>query len=361
MNDVTQTASTDIIFEQRARIGHVLLNRPKALNALTADMCEALLAQLRAWREDSDIHAVLIRGAGEKAFCSGGDVIRLYEDGRAKGPYPRRFYWSEYRCDTAIRLFPKPFVALVDGIVMGGGVGVSFNGSHRVVTERTTFAMPETGIGLFPDVGGTYFLPRLSGRTGIYLGLSGRRLKAADCATLGLAHAFVPQAQADALVAALAVEATADHAHVSEIIRRFAGIPEGGVIPAERADIDRHFGHDTIEAILMSLDGDGSDWAVKTAKDLRGKSPLSLKVTMRQLHEGATVSFLDAMRLEWRLASRFAADHDFYEGVRALLVDKDMTPHWRPATLAEVTPAMVDAYFAPLPGGELDLSDIMGG
>ena len=352
---------SDIEFTVNGNIGHILLNRPKALNSLTLEMCELLLPKLQEWAGDDNVKAVVIRGAGEKAFCAGGDVIRLYEDGRKGGSYPRTFYNVEYRCNTLIKRFPKPYISLIGGIVMGGGVGVSVHGSFRVVTERTVFAMPETGIGLFPDVGGTSFLPRLEGAIGMYLGLTGRRLKGAECVALGLAEAFVPSDRLDALEAKLAAEASDETSQIASIVESFSASVEDVAITAERAAIDEHFSLESVEEIIASLEADDSEWAAAQAKTLRQKSPLSLKVTYRQINEGASLEFEDCMRLEWRLANRFAVDNDFYEGVRALLVDKDMKPQWKPATLDEVDAAKVDSYFEPLLGNELDLSEIVGG
>jgi enoyl-CoA hydratase len=344
----------EIVFAEKGALGTVLLNRPKALNALTVSMVESFTQQLRAWAEDDRIKAVSVRGAGGKAFCAGGDIIRLYEDGKAGGPYPRQFYWNEYRNDTLIKRYPKPYVAIMDGIVMGGGVGVSVHASHRIATERTMFAMPETGIGLFPDVGGTYFLPRLPSGLGLYLGLTGRRLTGADCIAIGLADVFIPRERIDAFEAALA------GGDVDGTIKSFATDFAAAPISAELAQIERYFGSDTVEGVLQALEADTSDWAKATAASIRQKSPMSLKVAARQMKEGINLSFEDCMRLEWRVANRFIDGHDFYEGVRALLVDKDMTPRWRPAALAEVSDAEVERYFAPLPGKELDLSDIPG-
>jgi len=354
-------SEAEITCEVRGSTGFVFLNRPKALNALTASMCDALFVQLQAWRADDRVGAVVIRGAGEKAFCAGGDVIRLYEDGRSGGTYPRDFYRAEYRCDTLIKNYPKPYVPVIDGIVMGGGVGVSVHGSYRIATDRTIFAMPETGIGLFPDVGGTYFLPRLPGALGLYLGLTGRRLTGADCVAIGLAEAFVKHDDVEALAQCLIDEAPRHLTDIRSIAEKFATPIEAAPITRERELIDRHFAAASIEDILRSLSKDTSAWARATRDGLLQKSPLSLKVTFRQMAEGPTLSFEDAMRLEWRLASRFAADHDFYEGVRALLVDKDMKPNWRPARLEDVTESQVEGYFAPLPDGELDLTGLTPG
>lgn len=356
MNDTS--ADNEIVFTQRGGVAHILLNRPKALNALTNEMCQALLPQLQTWQADPAVKTLVITGAGEKAFCSGGDVVSLYKDRIAGGKLALVFWHKEYQMNAQIKHFGKPYIALLDGYVMGGGVGVSIHGSHRVVTDRTTFAMPETFIGLFPDVGGTYFLPRLPGAVGTYLGLSGRRLKAADCIALGLAQHYVPHGRVHELERAL--EAAVTHADVTRIIEGFAQPAGDAPINAQRAEIDRHFGKDSVEEVFDSLAADRGPWAAELLAQLRKYSPLAMKVTFKQIRMGRDMAFDDCMRLEWRIASRMAPGgdmgHDFYEGVRALLVDKDNAPRWRPATLAEVTDSMVDAYFAPLPGAELDLA-----
>jgi enoyl-CoA hydratase len=320
----------EILFEKRGSIGRILMNRPKALNALTLNMCELMHPRMKAWATDSAVKAVVIRGAGEKAFCAGGDVVRLYEDGRAGRPYPYDFWRTEYRLNTYIKRYPKPYVALIDGISMGGGVGVSEHGSHRVVTDRTTLAMPETGIGLFPDVGGTYFLPRLPGAVGTYLGLTGRRLKGPDCVALGLADAFVKHDRIEGLEADLAAKATGDADAISRIIESHAEQVAPPPIVAERDAMDKHFSKNTIEQIVESLASDGGEWAKAQLATLKGKSPLSMKITLRQIRTGANLSF-----------------------------EEDNAPKWEPATIEGVTAAMVDAFFAPLPPNEeLDLSNI---
>ncbi len=352
------TVPAEIEFSQKGAIGYILLTRPKALNALTLGMCELLLPQLRAWKSYPAVKAIVVRGGGEKAFCAGGDIVRLYEDGRARKPYPRDFWRIEYRCNVLIKRFPKPYVALVDGIAMGGGVGLSVHGSYRVATDCTTFAMPETGIGLFPDVGGSYFLPRMPGATGMYIALTGKRLKGADCVALGLAQAFVPRDR----LADLETGLTQTHGtleDIDRIVKGFAQPVTDAPIESERANIDKHFGKDSVEAIIDSLAADGGEWATAKRETLKIKSPLSLKVTFQQVKIGGTLSMEDCMKMEWRMANRFSLAQDFYEGVRALLIDKDNKPQWAHTTLAEVTDAEVNAYFAPMPGDELDLSDIV--
>lgn len=340
----------EVLFEQRGAAGLITLNRPKALNALTRDMCLRMKAQLARWASEPAVSAVVIRGAGERGFCAGGDIRALYDSGKAGTPYALDFYRDEYRLDAAIKHFPKPYLALVHGIVMGGGVGVSVHGSHRIAGESAVFAMPETGIGLFPDVGGSHFLPRCPGQTGMYLALTGARLKTADCLYAGIATHFVPQAQWEALIEKLAAGASPDQA--------LAGLADSvpdTFLETHRSSIDRIFALESVEAVLAALDADGTDWAGETAKTMRGKSPTSLKVTFRQIREGAKLAFDDCMRMEYRMVNRIVAGHDFYEGVRAAIIDKGGAPKWQPADLAGVGDADVDAYFAPLGDKELTL------
>jgi enoyl-CoA hydratase len=348
---MTESPTDDILFDVTAGVGRVVLNRPKALNALTHEMCVRFRQKLVDWAADDAVRALVIQGAGDKAFCAGGDIRKLYDEGRAGGDYPFAFYSDEYRLNAAVYHFPKPYVAVLNGIVMGGGVGVSAHGSHRVVSDNVMFAMPETGIGLFPDVGGSYFLPRCPGQIGLYLGLTGARLKAADLRYAGLAEAYVPAARLDEFVTALS-EAGRD---VESVVAAFATDAGPAPLAEHRDAIDRHFGHGSVEAIVDSLQNDPSDWAAKTARTIAGKSPTSLKVTFRQLREGAAKDFDDCMRMEWRMVNRIIAGHDFYEGTRAVVIDKDQAPDWRPARLEDVTAADVVAYFAPLPDGDLDL------
>ncbi len=347
----------EIIFEQKGQLGVITLNRPKALNALTHEMAIALDEQLQAWAADDGIQAALIKGTGEKSFCAGGDIVKLYNEGKAGGDYPARFYHDEYLCNARVKHFPKPYIAFIDGIVMGGGVGVSVHGSHRIATERTMFAMPESGIGLFPDVGGTYFLPRCPGEIGMYLGLTGARLKAADTIFAGVANAYINSANLDGLEQSLgSMTFSADpHGDVAQLIAVYEERPEGTALKDLSAKIDQHFAFDSVEEILESLDSDADEWAAKTAKGLRSKSPTSMKVTCRQIREGATRDFDDCMKLEWRLVNRIIKGTDFYEGTRAVVIDKDQSPVWSPASLDAVSKEDIDVYFSPLDSGELDL------
>lgn len=348
----------EIRFEHRGRLAVVTLNRPQALNALSLGMCQALDARLRAWRNDPAVAAVLIRGAGERAFCAGGDIRWLYQVLCSEGVAAAvRFYAVEYPMNARLHHFPKPYVALLDGITMGGGVGVSAHGSHRIVTGRTQWAMPETGIGFFPDVGGTYVLPRLPGAIGMYLGLTGARLGAADCLHAGIGTHHVPSDRLDDLEAALAA---ADwdgdpFAVVERVLERFHTDPGHPSLHDLQARIDRCYGRASLADVLAALAEEPSGWGRGQIEGLETRSPTSLAVTFRQLREGAGMDFDAAMRLEYRLVHRFMAGHDFREGVRALIIDKDNRPRWQPARLADVSPGTVDSYFAPLPEGDLDL------
>jgi enoyl-CoA hydratase len=350
--------SDEIRLERRGGLVVVTLNRPRALNAMSFAMCRAIDDGLRAWEADPLVHAVVIKGAGERAFCAGGDIRWLYDaltsEGAAK---PLAFYAVEYPMNARLHHFTKPYIALLDGITMGGGVGISVHGSHRIVTERTVFAMPETAIGFFPDVGATYFLPRLRGALGLYLGLTGDRLMAADCLWAGLGSRYMPGARLDALETALAETDLSGDAHhaVDAVLERFA--EDAGPAPlAQMVDrIDVCFDQADLGAVLAALDAEPSGWGAARLEQLATKSPTSLAVAFRQLRAGASLEFDDAMRLEYRLVHRFVAGHDFREGVRALIVDKDNRPAWRPGRLEEVTAADVEAYFEPLPDGELRL------
>jgi enoyl-CoA hydratase len=339
----------------------VTLNRPRALNALSLAMCQALDAGLIAWRADPEVRAVLIKGAGERAFCAGGDIRALHEILTTEGVAAAAgFYALEYPMNARLHHFPKPYIALLDGITMGGGVGVSIHGSHRVVTERTLFAMPETMIGFFPDVGATYVLARLPGSVGLHLGLTGAGLGAADCRAIGIGTHTTASERLAALEQALAeADLSRDaFAAVDRVLERFRVDPGPATLPALRARIDRCYGRPSLEEVLAALADEPSGWGAAQLEQLESKSPTSLAVTFRQLGAGATLDFDAAMRLEYRLVHRFLAGHDFREGIRALIIDKDNRPRWRPELLAEVTPAAIDAYFAPLPDGDLMFGEL---
>ncbi len=299
---------------------------------------------LDAWATDPAVTRVVVQGAGERAFCAGGDIRRIHEEGSA-GRYAEAetFFREEYELNALIQRYPKPYIALIDGIVMGGGVGVSLHGSHRVAAERTTFAMPETGIGFFPDVGATHALPRLPGFVGTYLALTGERIGQGDVLAFGLAtHAAPPRASPRSVTRSL---------RAGRSRRRSAReAPAPGPLHAERALVESCFSADSVPEVLARLDAAGSEFASKTAATIRTRSPTSLVLALAQMRRGATLSFPEAMRLEYRILCRILRGHDFYEGVRSVLIDRDGKPDWQPATLAAVTPADIEAHFAPMPG-----------
>ncbi len=338
----------EVLFEKRGVAGVITLNRPKALNALTLAMVRLIHPKLKEWAADESVQCVIIEGAEEKAFCAGGDIRALHDWGRAGDPSALAFWREEYRLNTYIKRYPKPFIALMDGINMGGGVGLSVHGSHRVATERLTFAMPETGIGLFPDVGGTFFLPRAPGETGMYLALTGARLKAADAIYAGIADSYVPSERLETLK-----DRIAGGAPLHEALKEVAEEEGPAPLAAMQDDISKHFSKGSVSEILSSLRADGGEWAVKTAETIETKSPTSTLVAFRQVREGAKLDFEECMKLEFRLINGFIKGHDFYEGVRAVVIDKDQAPKWKPAALAEMKAGDVDSYFAPLGASEL--------
>ncbi len=347
----------EILFELRGGVGFVRLNRPQALNALTLSLIEAFDARLRAWAGDSAVLAVVVRGAGTRAYCAGGDIRSIWDGGRTTDGPASELFRCEYLLIRRIKVYPKPFVALIGGIAMGGGIGLCVHASHRVATERSLMALPETRIGLFLDVGSSYFLPRLAGALGPYLALTGTRLMAADARYAGLADHVVETARLPALEDALAAadwSAGAARDVVSATIRDFESEPGGAALAERRAAIDRCFGRPTIEAIVVALEAEAGAWATSTLETLRACSPTSLKVTVEQLRRGAVLDFDQAMIMEYRLSQAFLARHDFHEGIRAMVIDKDNAPRWDPPTLAGVSPELVEAHFAPL--GARDLS-----
>ncbi len=340
----------DVLFAVDRGVGRITLNQPRILNALNANMVSLIDPQLREWAEDPNIREVLITGTGDRAFCAGGDVKGLHEfsdDPDERFAHAADFFRAEYTLNRLIKRYPKPYVALIDGITMGGGVGLSVHGTYRVATERTMFAMPEMTIGFFPDVGGGYFLAHCPDNLGRYFGLAGARAKAEDCLKLGVATHYVADDRLPEFVAAIG------DAPIETLLDKFSSRPTDGRLAAVEPAIETCFSGDSIEAFLAALDAEEGEWAKKAAAHMRHVSPMSLKVGLRQLNEAVGLSFEDNMTMEYRLCRRFFADHDFREGVRALLIDKENAPKWRPASLEDVTDAMVDAYFAPLNGEEL--------
>ncbi len=344
----------DVDCRVEGRLGRIHLDRPKTLNALTREMIQSASRALADWRDDPQVVAVLVTGEGERAFCAGGDVMevaRLAKEHGVAAAAP--FFYDEYRMNWRIKHFPKPYVAVIDGVTMGGGFGISVHGSHRVATERTLFAMPETAIGMFPDVGGTYVLGRMPGGLGLWLALTGTRLRAADTLAAGIATHFVPSDRLDDLIGRL-VE-VGDGSEVDAAIAAFAVPAEPSETALRRPVIDTVFDRPSVAAIGEAALAEPTGWGVEAWAVVKARSPLSVCVAFAQLRRGRHLNFDDAMRLEFRMVQRVLADHDYFEGVRAVLIDKDQQPRWRPSQLEEVNEAMVAAHFAPLPEGDLAL------
>jgi enoyl-CoA hydratase len=340
----------DVILRREGAIGRITLNRPKALNALTEDMCAAMHTQMREWAMDPAVHAVVIDAVPGKAFCAGGDIRAVYDAGKRADGTVMSFFRTEYPLNAAIRHLPKPYVALIDGFAFGGGCGVSVHGSHRVASENAVFAMPETAIGLYPDIGASYFLNRLPGEIGMYLALTGIRISAADALYCGLATHFVRSETHAALCARLTEGDNPD-----AVLASLSSNPSSMARLARHRDaIDRAFAGTSIEDIRDRLALEG-DWGRESASIIDGRSPTSLKVTFRMMREGATLDFASCQRMEFRIMTRMMEGHDFYEGVRAAVIDKDQRPRWVPAALDMVSESEIDRFFAPLDDGEFTL------
>ncbi len=340
----------DIRFEVRGRAGVVTLARPHALNALTHDMLLRLEAQLKAWEDYPAVSHVVVRAEG-RAFCAGGDLMALYE-ARHDGLSQRPFFADEYRINAYVGRYPKPYIALIDGIDMGGGVGISVHGRYRVATEHAIFAMPEVGIGFFPDVGGSHFLPRLPGHFGLYLGLTGNRIRWGDMRACGIATHTVPAQRLDALAAALE---SADDA--GAVLATFDTPVDPETSAHDFQTIVRVFSAGSVSAILdaLSFRASADAFADKLQHVMLTKSPTSLCVAFRQIGDGAGRTMAQCMAMEYRIVSRMLTGHDFFEGIRTVLVDKGDRPVWKPASVADVDPSAVDAYFQPVESGELVL------
>ncbi|HEY8617841.1 enoyl-CoA hydratase/isomerase family protein [Phenylobacterium sp.] len=330
-------------------VGRITLNRPKALHALTTNMCRLMIEALAAWRDEPAVKLVLIDHAGERGFCAGGDIRMLAESGAGDGAAAREFFHTEYRLNHLLFHYPKYTVAVMDGVTMGGGVGLSRPCRFRIATERTVFAMPETGIGLFPDVGGGWYLPRMPDHIGLWLALTGARIKAADCELVGVATDYLESKDVERFKAGV----VADPAAMETLLTELEGEPGRPPLAAHQDEIKRIFGLGSVEAILAALRAEDSDWAREQLAVMGTKSPQTMKVAFRQLKlGGAARSFAENMALEYRIGARVVQRHDFLEGVRAVIVEKDNQPRWEPATVEGVTEAMLDEIFAPLPSGE---------
>jgi len=342
-----------ILAEVQNQIGHLVLNRPAGLNALTLDMIRLLQQQLDAWREDDAIKAVVLRANGEKAFCAGGDIRALYDSFKADDGMYTTFFEEEYALDQAIHAYPKPVLALMHGFVLGGGMGLVQGASHRVITEGTRMGMPETGIGYFPDVGGSYFLPRLPGELGVYLGVTGNQVRAADALYTGLADYCLTADLVPELLQALNRLSWSDQPaqDLDVLLQKLASNKMlGSEIKALRPAIDRHFNHATLTDIRQSLLAEDceayQDWAEKTVALIDSRSPLAMCVTLEMIRRGAELDLADCFALELHLDRQWFAKGDIMEGVRALIIDKDKSPRWNPPTLAEVSARQVSDFFA---------------
>ena len=346
----------ELLFETRGRLGILTLNRPQATNALSFGMLQGLTAALAEIGHSAAVDAVLIRNEG-RAFCSGGDLLEILAE--APGPtFERRrreYFATEYALNYRINTFPKPYIAIIDGLTMGGGCGVSLHGSHVVATERTLLAMPETAIGHFPDAGATWFLNRLPGEMGVYAGLRGLRFTAGDVVAFGLAGSFVASAGLGDLVDALAGLPRLDRQVVDDVLARFSGKAGPSAMATRQARVDELFSAPTVEGIAEALANAKESWAEAALGVLQHASPLSLKVTLRMLREGRTMAIAEALRREYRICVRITGGHDFREGVRAALIDKDHIPRWQPDRLELVDEPMVEACFRPLPATEAEL------
>lgn len=338
-------SEAEVIIEKRGRAGRITLNRPKALNALTRQMCLDMTDAMLKWRDDPEVQVVVVDGAGGRAFCAGGDIRLLYESGKEGDERAYEFWRDEYRLNQLIKRYSKPYVAMIDGIVMGGGVGVSVHGDHRVAGDDTMLAMPETGIGFYPDVGGTYFLPRLPDKYGMWMGLTGARLKTADAVGLGIATQYTPSDKTGALIEAL--ETGSDN--IDDTLASFAEeVSEEGEAMAQKEAVNRHFGAPMVEAVIASLESDNADWAQQQLESLKTKSPTSLKLTHQAISRAQGQEFEECMKRELRMSAHCLEGHDFFEGVRAQIIDKDRDPKWEPASLERVTGDDLEDYFAAL-------------
>ncbi len=345
----------EIACEKEGRCGVITLNRPKALNALTLHMVREIARALDRWEADPAIQCVLVKAAQEGAFCAGADIRILHDLGKAGRFADQLAFWrEEYVLNRRIKLYPKPYVSLIDGIVMGGGAGLSAHGSHIVAGEKFSFAMPEVGIGFFPDVGATFFLPRLPGKTGAYLALTGARMGCGDAVAFGLA-AHAPASRHAALAQRLVEGEDASAAIAAE-----SAPPPASTLAGQRHFIDGCFAARTLAAILEEIDDagyGGSEFALATYDTIRTKSPISLAIALRQMQIGGSLGIDEALRTEFRIVARVAKGHDFYEGVRAVIIDKDNRPVWRPAEVEALKPADIEPYFAPLNEGELEFPE----
>nr|CAB3252815.1 3-hydroxyisobutyryl-CoA hydrolase, mitochondrial [Phallusia mammillata] len=353
----------DVLFDKVGGAGIITLNRPSALNALNLSMIQKILPKIKEWEDDPRTTMIIMKGSGDKAFCAGGDIRSITDEARMGNYAPgQEFFHSEYHLNYRIATCLVPYIAIIDGITMGGGVGLSVHGEHRICTERTLFAMPETGIGLFPDVGGSHFLPRLSQHLGLYLALTGYKLKGRDVYKAGVATRMVDSTMLPKLEKELVSMETPTQQDIIDILRKYHEECQTGrerdylILRDREDDIKRIFCADTVEEIFQNLEADGSEWAKQQLDTLKKMSPTSLKVTHQQIQMGASLELDECLEMEYRIGCNCLRNNDFQEGVRALLVDKDKNPKWNPNTLSGVTDEILNSYFT-LPEGleELEL------
>ncbi|XP_042678593.1 3-hydroxyisobutyryl-CoA hydrolase, mitochondrial isoform X2 [Centrocercus urophasianus] len=353
-------SEADVLLQKKGGAGIITLNRPKVLNALSLRMIQQIYPQIKAWEQDPETFLIIIKGTGEKAFCAGGDVRAIADAGKAGDRMTQDYFREEYTLNNAVGTCKKPYVALIDGITMGGGVGLSVHGHFRVATERTVFAMPETAIGLFPDVGGGYFLPRLSGKIGYLLALTGFRLKGRDVLKAGIATHFVESEKLPDLEKDLIALKSPSKENIADLLNSYhmqtkIDQEKEFVLDEHMEKINSIFSAKSMEEIVQKLKQDGSPFAMKQLETINKMSPTSLKLALRQLREGASLSLQDVFTMEYRLSQACMRGHDFYEGVRAVLIDKDQSPRWKPAALEEVSDEFVDNCFKPLGNNDLKL------
>jgi enoyl-CoA hydratase len=347
----SMTVEPPVLLRRDGHAAHIVLNRPRAINALTHEMVGIISAALEEWRYDDSVRTVVLTGAGERGLCAGGDIVAMWHDAKAGGTESAGFWADEYRLNATIAAYPKAYVAIMDGIVLGGGIGLSAHAPQRVVTERSSIGMPETGIGFLPDVGGTWLLSHAPGETGTHLGLTAGSIGAGDAIATGFADHYVPTDRIPGLLADLA------HRDADEALADAELPPPPSPLTEARTWLDEAYAGDDVLTILDRLRALGTEEATRAAATIEAKSPTSVRVTLRALREAAGMAALtEALDLEYRLALRFHASHDFVEGVRAQVVDKDRNPQWRPPHVREVDDATVAGYFAPLGERELGLA-----
>ena len=334
----------------------VTLSRPQVLNALNIDMIRAMATNISIWKNSSDVSAVVIEGEGDKAFCAGGDVVGIYHARESNPRLGEDFFKEEYILNTEIKNFSKPWIALLDGVSMGGGLGLAVHGSHRIVTEKVIAGMPETSIGLFPDVGGGYFLSRLKGQVGLFIALTCYRLNAEDCIYSGIATNYVKHSDISTIVKNInKIGKNINHGYISEILLPYEIPVKNAPLSKIMDKINWHFKHDNIGLIFASLKATGEEWEENILKILSEKSPTSLAITIKQIRDSKNMSFTDCMIMEYRMSQACMKGHDFYEGVRANLVDKDRNPKWFPESINKVNISIINSHFKSLKEKDLFL------